>query len=240
MQLSDCITNARTLLKTDVNGLGNADAISLANEAQFAITADLIKRGINAAQLQEAYSPAQVNVGTYSWPQDLWMVKEVMVNNIDQNKANYVECDIVDVGNLPTGTNAQTMRTNQSMTNPVIENRGDWFEFFPTITATNVATAALPTFFWLFYFLVPPLFVSAAGDGTDVQVPYPMSLEPYLLAARMAEIQALRGNEEGALERAKGYAHVYQEKLNTSEKILKQATQKPMVFAPLGLTGREF
>lgn len=237
MTLDTPIANARTLLQTDINGLPNATAISLANEAQYAIIADLIKRGINAAAVQESYENATTQVGSYLWPSDLWLVKEVMVNYIDTNQYNYIECNIVDAGNLPAGMNLQTMRYNQSKTNPVIENRGDWFEILPAPNSTNGDN--LTQFFRLFYFLAPTLFVSSAGDGTDVTVPYPLSLDPYLLSSRMAQIQALKAGEDGATK-AQEYGQLYLSKLDTIENIIKKPSQKNPVATGLPLTGFEF
>ncbi|MDE2233389.1 MAG: hypothetical protein KGJ90_04745 [Patescibacteria group bacterium] len=238
MTLDEPMGNARTLLQTDSNGLINADAISLSNEAQYAVIADLIKRGINAAQIQESYENATTDVGTYLWPSDLWLPKEVMVNYIDTNDYNYVECDIIDSGNLPTGENIQTIRYNQSKVNPVIENRGDWFEIFPAPSTTK-STDNLTQFFWLFYFLAPVKFVSSVGDGTDVTVPYPLNLDAWLLAYRMAQIQSMRGDDE-AQARAAQYEKQYLMRLDTIENIIKKPTQKSITPTGLPLTGYEF
>ena len=238
MTLDTPIANARTLLQTDINGLNNPDAISLANEAQYAVIADLIKKGINAAQVQESYETATDLQGTYLWPIDLWLPKELMVNYIGTTQKNYVECKIIDPGNLPDGMNIQTIRANQSTVNPVIVNYGDWFEIIPAPNY-SVLSQNLTNFFELFYFLAPTLFVSSAGDGTDVTVPYPLFLDPYLLAARMAQIQALRGDEE-MMQRAKGYEAIYKEKLHTIELIIEKPTQKPTQSTGLPQTGREY
>lgn len=238
MTLDTPITNARTLLLTDINGLTNPDAISLANEAQYAIIADLIKKGINAAQIQESFENATDMVGTYLWPADLWLVKELMVNYIDSTQKNYVEVSILDPGNLPAGMNIEVIRANQSTTNPCIVNYGDWFEILPAPN-NSVDGQNLTSFFELFYYLAPTLFVSAAGDGTDVTVPYPLSLDPYLLSSRMAQIHALRGDEE-MMTRAKGYGELYAQKLDTIEIIIQKPTQKSTVATGINLTGNEF
>lgn len=238
MTLDTVISNARSLLLTDSLGLTGTDAITLSNEAQYAIIADLIKRGINAAQIQESTETATDMVGKYLWPSDLWLPKEVMVNYIDTTSGNYRECNIFDEGNLPAGTSLQQMRALGSKSNPMIENRGDWFEVIPAPN-NSVNKDNLTNFFSLIYFLAPTLFVSAAGDGTDVTVPYPLSLHPFLLSYRMAWIQALRGNEE-MKERADGYEKNYRETLDTVENIIKKPTQKSPVVAGLVLTGREF
>ena len=223
MLLSTSIQNARTILKTDINGLVNSDAISLANEAQYAVIADLIKRGINAAEIQESYESATTQIGTYLWPPDLWMLKELMVNYQDTTETNYLEAKPIDGGNLPEGQNIQYIRANQPTSQPIFENRGDWFEIFPAPNSTN--NNNLTNFFWIFYFLAPTLFTSSVGDGSDVTVPYPLNLDPYLLSARIAMIQALRGTEEQQT-RASSYASLYAQKLDTVENIIKRPSQK--------------
>jgi hypothetical protein len=238
MTLDENIGNARSLLQTDSLGLTGTDAITLANEAQFGVIADLIKKGINAAQLQESYEDASDLVGRYLWPSDLWLPKEVMVNYIDSTQGNYREVDIMDAGNLPDGTSIQQIRANQSKADPVIMNNGDWFEVFPAPN-NSVNKDNLTQFFRIIYFLAPVKFVSAAGDGTDVAVPYPLSLSPWLLAYRMAWIQALRGNEE-MKTRADGYEKNYLTTLDTIEAIIRKPTQKPLVATGIVITGREF
>lgn len=237
MTLDTPIKNCRTLLQTDSNGLSNADAISLSNEAQYAVIADLIKKGINAAQVQESNETATSTTGTYLWPSDLWLLKEMMVNYIDTTQGNYIECKVIDSGDLPDGVNIQTIRKNQSKSMPVIENRGDWFEIFPAPNSANGDN--LTKFFWIFYYLAPALFVSVAGDGTDVTVPYPLSLDPYLLAARMAQMQALRAGEEG-VARATYYEKIYKEKLETVENVIIKPSQKSPVATGIQLNGNEF
>lgn len=238
MTLDEPISNTRSLLLTDSNGLTGTDAITLANEAQFGVIADLIKKGINAAQIQESYEDASDLVGRYLWPSDLWLPKEVMVNYIDSTQGNYIETDIMDAGNLPEGVNIQKVRNNQSKSDPVIMNNGDWFEVFPAPN-NSVNKDNLTQFFRLLYFLAPVKFVSAAGDGTDVTVPYPLSLSPWLLSYRMAWIQSLRGNEE-MKARADGYEKNYLTTLDTIEAIIRKPTQKPLVATGIVITGREF
>ncbi len=140
--------------------------------------ADLIKKGINAAQIQESYEDATDIVGKYLWPSDLWLPKELMVNYIDSTQGNYREVDIMDAGNLPDGVSIQQIRANQSKSDPVIMNYGDWFEIFPAPN-NSVNKDNLTQFFRILYFLAPVKFVSAAVDGTDVAVPYPLSLSPW-------------------------------------------------------------
>jgi len=68
MQLSTPIQLARTYLLTDSNGLQDSDAIELATEALLSATADLIDRGINAADVMEGYMNATDQVGIHFWP----------------------------------------------------------------------------------------------------------------------------------------------------------------------------
>jgi len=238
MTLDEPILNARTVLQTDILGLTASDAITLANESQYDVTADLIKRGINAAQLQESTENATDQVGKYLWPSDLWMVKEVMVNYIDTTAGNYRECQIFDEGNLPAGTSLQQMRNSGTKSAPMIENRGDWFEIIPAPNNSQNGDN-LTNFFSLMYFLAPTKFVSSAGDGSDVTVPYPLSLHPFLLAYHMAWTQALRGNEELKM-RAEGYKAKYLTILDTIENIIKKPTQKTPVVTGIPTTGYEF
>lgn len=248
MQLSTVITLARTFAQTDLNGLTDFDAINLATEAQTSMVFDLVKRGIDAASVVEAYLNATTQVGIYSWPDGatipwvnvstggtaptLLFLKTINVNYIDSTAGNYVEPSLVDSGNLPVGTSYQQMRSHNSKNVPMLENRGSTFEIYPAPNATNGDN--LIKFFTMLYFVVPTAFVATS----DI-VSYLISLNPSMLAWRMAYTQAMRGNEE-AMSRAKGYLSEYSTSLNTTENILKQGSEKPINATGVQLTGFEF
>jgi hypothetical protein len=248
MTLSTVIQLARTYLQTDSNGLLDADAIVLANEALLCDVPDLIRRGINAAQVLEAYMNASDNVGIYNWPDgvatlwtlvnggtppELWMLKVMNVNYQDTTQNNYIEPSIIDAGNLPQGQSYQWLRANQTSEFPLIDNRGATFEVFPA-PSLAVKGQNLTKFFYIMYFAAPTLY---ASDSSPVL--YPFNLNPNVLAARMAQIQASRGDQESKA-RAKDYESLHGEELDKLENILKKGTQKSTTPTGIALTGNEF
>jgi len=250
MTLSTIIQLARTYLQTDSNGLVDSDAIILASEALLADTSDLIMRGIDAASIFEVYMNATDQTGIYPWPDGvtatwtpatgfsgtpptLWMLKTVNVNYQDTTLGNYVEPDIVDVGNLPKGQSYQWLRKNQASDNPLLDNRGATFEIFPAPDYTN-RNNNLTKFFYAMYFTAPIVYTA-----TSSTVLYPFNLNQNVLARRMAQIQASRGNEE-MQSIAKENEKEHLNELNKLETILKRGSQKSIIPQGLSLTGREF
>jgi hypothetical protein len=249
MQLSSVIQLARTYLQTDSNGLLDADAIQLANEALLSDTTELIHRGINAAQVMEAYMNATAGVGIYSFPDgvtsttwtlaswsgsgtppELFMVKTMNVNYQDQTESNYQEVTIMDSGNLPQGQSYQWLRGNQSMQNPLMDNRGATFEIFPAPIAGQNLTA----FFYMLYFVAP---VQYSSDGSTIA--YPFNLNPNVLASRIAWLHATRGDEE-SMARAASYGRIHDVEMDKLENILKKGTQKSTSPQGIAWTGNEF
>ena len=247
--LSTVIQAARTYLKTDSNGLLDADAIVLANEALLSATADLILRGINAAQVIAASANASDMVGIYSWPDGvsslwtpvsgssptaaMWMLKTLNVNYEDTTDNNYKEATLIDVGNLPDGQSYMWLRNNSNTQNPQFDNRGATFEIFPA-PKNSMDGQNLTNFFYMMYFAAPTQFVSDSSV-----VAYPFNLNQNLLASRMAWMESARGNEE-AQQRAPGYEKVYLAELDKTEQILHKGNQKSPTPQGLPMTGFEF
>ena len=249
MQLLSVIQAARTYLQTDSNGLLDADAIVLANEALLASTSDMILRGINAAQVIEAYMNATDQVGIYSWPDgvssswvpvtgstptaEMWMLKTLNVNYQDTTENNYIEANLIDVGNLPNGQGYMWLRNNSVTRNPQFDNRGATFEIFPAPN-NSVDGQNLTKFFYMMYFAAPTLY---ASDSSNVL--YPFNLNVNVLASRMAWIQSSRSNEESQL-RAKEYQAIDASESGKLEQILKRGNQKSPSPQGIQTTGYEF
>ena len=75
------IVYSRQLAQTDSNGIGSTLGIAFYNDALQAMTRDLINRGIDAAQTQEAYRDLTTdNPNTYLWPTDMFALKTLEIN----------------------------------------------------------------------------------------------------------------------------------------------------------------
>ena len=249
MILTNVIQLARTYLQTDSNGLLDADAIQLANEALLSDTTELIRRGINSAHVMEAYMNATAGVGIYSFPDgvtsttwtlatwsgsgtppELFMVKTMNVNYQDTTQNNYIEVQIMDSGNLPLGQSYQWLRANQTDQNPLLDNRGATFEIFPA----PVAGQNLTSFFYMLYFVAPTQYVNDSST-----IAYPFNLNPNVLASRIAWLHASRGDEE-SMGRAASYGRIHDTEMDKLENILKKGTQKSTSPQGIALTGFEF
>lgn len=248
MTLQTPITDARTLLQTDINGLSDTDAISLATEALLSIVQELILGGINAAKVTEAYMNATTDIGIYNWPDgsatiwtstaggtppELWLLKTININYIDTNQWNYVEPQIIDTGNLPEGESYQSLRYNQPNSVPLIENRGSQFEIFPA-PSTTLRKDNLTKFFYILYFATPTVYATT-GDT----VSYPINLNSRVLSARMAWIQAMRGDEDSQ-NRAKSYEQLYLTEFGNLKNIIRKGSQKSIIATGIPNTGYEY
>src|SRR6185369_7720801 len=85
--------------------LNNAtDGLLFLNEALLDFRSELIKRGIDGAQLQESYvasvsPPVSGNGSTFAWPDDMYFLKTVSVNMTSGAPNDYVQARIMDVSN---------------------------------------------------------------------------------------------------------------------------------------------
>lgn len=173
--IANALTFARAQAQTDSNGLTDTNGLIFANEALLDFRRRLVNAGVDAAQTQEAYTDITANVGTYLYPTDMLWLKAIEVNYTDTTQQNYITANQLDVSNTPNLTSFSYLRQNQPTSAPQFDDRGDWFEIFPTPTVSNTSGIRI------FYFLEPTEFTSTADT-----ISYPESLDYRILGYRIA------------------------------------------------------
>lgn len=229
MTLADVLSFARVQAQTDSNGLTNADGIVLANEALSDFHRRLVSQGVDASQLQESYTSATANVGTYLYPTDMMFLKAIECNFADTSASNYITATQVDVSNLNTGDRSFSwLRANQPKDSPQFDDRGDWFEVFPTPTSSMNLTNA----FRIFYFLKP----TALSSVSDT-VAYPSNLDVAILGWRVASMWYYRLNKmaEGDMFNQK-----YDERVKQYVQTLSRGVQTPTQAVPIQDAGWQY
>lgn len=175
--LSQVLAFARAQVQTDSNGLTDANGIIFANEALQDFHRRLVARGVDASQLQESYTSGVVGTGTYLYPTNMLALKAIELNYTDTNAQNYRTAEQCDVSNIPGNQSFSWLRTYADITAPQFDDRGDWYEIFPTpITGNNVTNMIR-----LFYFLQPTQY-----NATSDTVAYPENLDVTILGWRIA------------------------------------------------------
>lgn len=220
------IQYAQQLCQTDANGINSVLGLALANDALQTWTRDMLNKNVDAAQTQEAYRDLNTNSpNTYLWPADMYALKTVEVNWQDNQEQNYLQAMPVDVANIQNRS-FSWLRANQPITSPLVDNRGDQFEIFPTPTTGNSQGIRI------FYFLQPTEF-------TDVgqQILYPQLLDYRTLSTKMASMYYKTQNDANM---AAVYENEYQERINKIIKVVAPGTQQPITPAPLNMTGWNF
>ena len=197
--LNNVLTFSRAQAQTDSNGLTDANGIIFANSRLVDFHRQLVDKGVDASQLQEAYAtlsaPALGNGLTATYPSDCLSLKTVEVNFTDTNPQNYIRAEQVDVANL-AGQNAFSyLRQYASTQLPQFDDRGDWYEIFPAQACTVR----------LFYYLKPTEYTST-GDT----IAYPESQDYRILGWGICAdyYYSLNKFEEGAVFETKYQAGV--------------------------------
>lgn len=217
------VTYAQQLAQTDSNGIGSILGLALYNDSLQTFHRDLLNRGIDASQTQEAYRDLTTNSpNTYLWPSDMYMLKTIEVNWQDNTEQNYLQAKPIDVANIQ-GVSFSYMRSNQDQTNPLFDNRGDQFEIFPTPTTANTNGIRI------FYYLTP---TEAVDVGQAVQ--YPLTLDYRAASCKMASLYYKSQND---VNMAAVYEKEYLERVDKIIKILAPGTQQPITPTPLAITG---
>ena len=226
--VSDILTFARTQAKTDSNGLTNANGLIFVNEAQADFHRKLINKGIDASQLQEAYRDGAVNVGTYLYPSDMFFLKSIELNYTDTNAQNYKRAAQADVSNLEGNVSFRWLRNNASKASPYFDDRGDWYEIFPTPVSTDNVSQMIR----LFYFLTPTDYTAVGNTVT-----YPVSLDYRILGWRVA---ASHLYSLGQIQKGDAFNLKYEERINEITATLGRGSQQPIEARRLALDGFEF
>lgn len=226
--LSDVLSYSRTQAQTDSNGLTNAKGIQFANEALLDFTRRLIAQGVDAAQIQEAYSDGTAGTGTYLYPTDMFFLKAIECNFTDTTDSNYLVATQMDQSNIPAGRSFSWLRDNQSTLFPLFADNGDWFEIFPTPTSAHNLTQL----FRIFYFLEPTEY-SAVGDT----ISYPVSLDYRILAWRIASSYLY---SLGNIPQGDAFNQKYEERVEQLIKTLSRGVQSPMQATGIVESGWNF
>lgn len=231
--LSDILSFSRAQAQTDSNGLTDAKGIIFANEALVDFHRKLVRKGVDASQLQESYVPTVTpptagNGSTFTYPTNCLGLKTVQVNFNDTNPQNYKTATQVDVANVPNQESFSWLRLNQSTEYPLFDDRGDWYEIFPAFTATVNLTNAIR----LFYYLKPTEYTSV-GDT----VAYPESQDIRILGWRIAAM-FLYSLEK--IDIGDAFNQKYEERVNEYVSTLGRGSQQPIQAVPIQSTGWEF
>lgn len=226
--LATVLAFSRAQAQTDNNGLTDTKGIIFANEALLDFHRQLIAHGVDASQLQEAYTSGTAGVGTYLYPTDMFFLKAIEINYSNTVASNYVTAQQVDVSNLAGADSFSWLRLNQSILFPKFDDRGDWFEIFPTPTAANNLTNMMR----IFYFLE-----STEYSATSDTISYPESLDYRILGWRIA---ASYLKSLGNWESAGPFDAEYEKKVQDVIKTLSRGVQTPMKSTTIQDSGWEY
>ena len=226
--VSDALAFSRTQAQTNSDGLTNANGLIWANEALVDFRRRLIAAGVDASQLQEAYRDGTVDVGTYLYPTDMFWLKTIEINYANSTAADYKTANQVDVSNIPGGKSFGWLRTNASTQEPWFDDRGDWYEIFPTPTSSDNLTQLIR----IFYYLEPTEYTAVSDT-----IAYPESLDYRILGWRIASnyLYSLGKIDEGAAFNLK-----YEERIKQLIATLSRGSQQPIQAVGLQITGFEF
>lgn len=224
--VSTALTFARAQAQTDSNGLTDANGLIFANEAMVDFRRRLQAAGVDASQTQEAYTDMVANTGTYLYPSDMFWLKAIELNYGGNSPEGYKTAQQVDVSNLPEGMSFSWLRSNAATDDPSFDDRGDWYEIFPTPKAGSSQGIRI------FYYLEPTEYGSVSAD-----IAYPESLDYRILGWRIAAnyYYSLNKFDEGDRFNLK-----YEERVRQLIATLGRGTQQPIKATTIQWTGWEF
>ena len=226
--LANALSFARAQAQTDSNGLTDANGIIFANEALLDFRRQMIEKGVDASQVQEAYRDATADTGTYLYPSDMFFLKAIELNYGSTEPADYITASQVDASNIAGGNSFSWLRENADTSSPQFDDRGDWFEIFPTPTGSNNLTRLMR----IIYFLEPTEYTST-GDT----IAYPESLDYRILGWRIA------GNYKRSLGdfiSADSFEMQYQKRVDQLTGTLARGSQQPIVATGIQTDGWNF
>jgi len=226
--VTDALSFARAQSQTDIQGLDDANGLIWANEALLDYRRKLIAKGVDASQLQESFRDGTVDTGTYLYPSDMFWLKSIELNYANSDASGYKIASQVDVSNLPANKSVGWLRTNAATNSPRFDDRGDWYEIFPTPTSSHNTSELIR----IFYFLEPTEY-TAVGNT----IAYPESLDTRILGWRIASnyLYSLGKIIEGDAFNLK-----YEERVKQIIATLSRGSQQPITATPIQLTGWEF
>lgn len=228
MILSTVLNFARAQALTDSNGLTDANGIIFANEGLQDFHRRLVAAGVDASQLQESYTSGTAGIGTYAYPTNMMFLKAIELNYSNTNAQDYRQASQVDVSNIPGKSSFSWLRQNANKMTPLFDDRGDWYEIFPTPTSGDNVSQIIR----IFYFLKPTEYTTV-GDT----VAYPENLDTTILGWRIAAmyLYSLSNLIEGDAFNAK-----YEERVRQYIATLGRGVQSPTQAVPLQISGWQF
>lgn len=225
--LATTLAFSRAQAQTDSNGLTDASGIIFANEALQDFHRRLVSSGVDASQLQEAYRSGTVGTGTYLYPTDMLFLKAIELNYGNTTAQEYKKANQVDIANLPNG-GFSWLRVNADKNNPSFDDRGDWYEIFPTPVASDNVTNMIK----IFYFLKPTEYTA-----TSDTVAYPESLDTAILGWRIASSYLY---SLGKIDEGLAFMTRYEERVKQYISTLSRGVQQPIQATPLQIDGFQF
>lgn len=226
--LSTVLAFSRAQAQTDSNGLTDTKGIIFANEALVDFHRRLVNKGVDASQLQEAYTSGTADTGTYLYPTDMLFLKAIELNYANTSAQNYKIASQVDVSNLSGWQSFSNLRQNADLNAPQFDDRGDWFEIFPTPTSAHNLSQLIR----IFYFLKPTEYTTV-GDT----IAYPESQDIRILGWRIAAMYYYSLNKMGEGD---AFNQKYEERVMQYCATLSRGSQQPIQATPIQLTGWEF
>lgn len=230
MLLSAPIAFARAAAQTDSNGLTDANAIIFGNAGLNNFHRQMVKKGVDASQIQESYTNGASGTGTYLYPADMLFLKAIELNYTDTQPGNYRTAQQVDVANLATAYSFSWLRQNADTQNPQFDDRGDWYEIFPTPTTQNISQLIR-----IFYYLKPTQFTA-----TSDTVSYPENMDETILGSYIAARYLYSLKDSGSLLAGDKQMAEYQKQVDDYIGTLNRGTQQPIQATTLQITGYEF
>ena len=220
------VTYSQQLVQGDSNAIGSVLGLALYNDGLQTMTRDLVNRGIDAAQTQEAYRDlSTASPNTYLWPSDMFALKTIEVRFSGSDAQDFVQAKPVDVANIQHHS-FDWLRENQSTSDPLFDNRGDQFEIFPTPITSNTNGIRI------FYFLTP-----TEATTVEAGIAYPLSLDYRAISALMASRYY---KTQGDVEMADVYAKEYGDRIGKIINILAPSSQQPITPKPLSISGWQY
>jgi hypothetical protein len=226
--LNDVLAFSRAQTQSDENGLTDANGLIFANEALVDFHRRLVDKGVDASQLQEAYTNGVAGTGTYLYPTDMLFLKAIEVNYANTDANGYMTASQVDVSNLAGWSSFSFLRENGDVTGPQFDDRGDWFEIFPTPTASMNLTNLIR----IFYYLKPTEYTSL----TDT-IAYPESQDMRILGWRIAAMYYYSLNK---MAEGDAFNMKYEERVNQYCETLSRGSQQPIQATVLQISGWNF
>ena len=211
---------ARAQCQTDSNGLTDANLIIFANSRLVDFHRQLVEHGVDASQLQEAYCDATVpttgNGTTLTYPSDCLALKAIELNYQNTNPQDYIRAEQVDISNLSQQNSFSYLRQYGSTQSPKFDDRGDWYEIFPTFQSGDNTSQAIR----LFYYLKPTEYTA-----TSDTIAYPESQDYRVLGFGVCADYL---NSLGKFQEALAFEQKYQDRVTQYISTLGRGSSQPI------------